>query len=542
MIKDVKQYLNIVGNRLGKAFSLEEFGIEEELEFWSLAAEHMSRKNIPAFTDLVQWIDLLYAAPVHFVYKLDEEKKLILHRRHIISENILPDNGDNKMPHEQSPQQKEFIQKFEHQVQNIEKKMECSEDFKEHGVSSHSIGQCEHIPLYQKTGEVWGVYFIGPYTKCPEIIAPKLTIVSRLVSNWMIRLESEESNPTREYDDRIKNVVSDLGTGKLNTNKLANLSLRYVVNSLNAGSGIIGEIRDGKVTVITSVNYDEETGEELNEKSGSKYFVSDGDKVTLSAEGEGLLNPDGLKQYFWNFKGSEATGFIMVFHSGKDPVHDIEPILPDIRNSVGRLLDYRDENIRFSDKYLDTYYEMLRAVEKTREKTRYHTPRMVAFVERFGLFFGLENDEMKIIRKTARLHDIGYVGTLGLDSKKTVGGELSHPIVGAEIIKLLPVEDAVVEGIRTHHEWVNGEGSPSRLKGDQIPWTGKIIAVFEYVVDFIESHAGDTSKTPEEWTKTLCKGIMERADINFDMVLVPTVIQLIQTMGWEACSALGVEE
>lgn len=542
MIKDVKQYLNIVGNRLGKAFSLEEFGTEDELEFWSLAAEHMSRKNIPAFTDLVQWIDILYAAPVHFVYKLEEDKKLILHRRHIISENILPDNGDNKMPHEQSPQQKEFIQKFEHQVQNIEKKMDWSDEFKEHGVSSHSIGQCEHIPLYKKNGDIWGVYFIGPYTKCPESIAPKLTIVSRLISNWMIRLESEESNPTREYDNRIKKVVSDLGTGKLNTNKLANLSLRYVVNSLNAVQGIVGEIRNGQIHIITSVNYDEAVVELFSEKGGSELFSQEGDQVTLSDSGAGVLNPENLKTYFWDFKGADATGFIMVFHSGKEPVHNIEPILPDIRKSVARLLDYRDENIRFSDKYLDTYYEMLRAVEKTRDKTRYHTPRMVAFVERFGMFFGLENDEMKIIRKTARLHDIGYVGTLGLDSKKTVGGELSHPIVGAEIIELLPVEEVVVEGIRTHHEWVNGEGSPNRLKGEQIPWTGKIIAVFEYVVDFIESNASDTSKTPDEWTKALCKGIMERADINFDMVLVPTVIQLIQALGWEACTTLGVEE
>lgn len=71
MIKDVKSYINTVSNRLSKAFSMEAFGIEEQLGFWELSAEHFSRKQTPAFTDIVNWMDHLYRAPVHFVYKLE---------------------------------------------------------------------------------------------------------------------------------------------------------------------------------------------------------------------------------------------------------------------------------------------------------------------------------------------------------------------------------------------------------------------------------------------------------------------------------------
>jgi hypothetical protein len=57
----------------------------------------------------------------------------------------------------------------------------------------------------------------------------------------------------------------------------------------------------------------------------------------------------------------------------------------------------------------------------------------------------------------------------------------------------------------------------------------------------VETHGDDSSRTEDEWMEILSKGVMERADIEFDMVLIPTAIQLLQALGWEACVSLGVE-
>jgi HD-GYP domain-containing protein (c-di-GMP phosphodiesterase class II) len=166
---------------------------------------------------------------------------------------------------------------------------------------------------------------------------------------------------------------------------------------------------------------------------------------------------------------------------------------------------------------------------------------MMAFVQRFGMIFGLEDDEMDIITLTAKLHDIGYVGAMSIEPGKTIGGEFEHPVIGAKLIEQLAIDADVVEGIKTHHEWINGSGSPNGLTADQISWSGKIVGLFEYVIDFIETNATDKSKTDEEWIELLSKGLIERADAEFDMVLIPTAIQLLQAMGWEQCVALGVE-
>ena len=202
MSKDVKDYLSIIGNRLGKAFSLDEFGLEEELEFWALSAEHMSRKQTPTFQDIISWIDLLYNAPVHFVYKKVDDS-LILNKRQLITENLLKDKKIKIKDASLEAQRSQFIQDFESQLQNLETKRQWDDDFKEHGISAHTIGNCEHIPLYKKNGEFWGIYVVGPFLKSPENMASKFSIISRLLSGWLIDLDERESKSIEKYQNQI---------------------------------------------------------------------------------------------------------------------------------------------------------------------------------------------------------------------------------------------------------------------------------------------------------------------------------------------------
>ncbi|SMO34545.1 HD-GYP domain-containing protein [Gracilimonas mengyeensis] len=540
MIKDVKTYIHTVGNRLSKAFSIEEFGLEEQLDFWELSAEHVSRKETPSFTDIVSWMDMLYRAPVHFVYQLEDEK-LVLSRRHVITENLLNTQaGRRTASGSQSVQEKELLQNFEHQLQNLEKKMSMDEVFREHGITAHSIGQCEHIPLFDNDGDLWGIYCAGPYIKSPEQITPKLSIVGRLLSRWLISLDEEEDKPQKDYESRIEEVTANLGSGKLNTEALMQLNLKYLLNSVKADSGCVFEFMGGGHKVLASSGFSEDELAEftqvenvLVQEATDKVKVTEAGRKWFEARGE---NPDVLY-----FKGEHHSGFILLFNSADTPRFKVSDILDDIRNSFASILDYRYQNEKFSEKLTHVYYTMLRAIERSRSKTIHHTPRMIAFVERFGLLFGLEDEEMARIKRTAKLHDIGYVGASSIESGKSIGGELTHPLIGANMVEQLAVHPDITEGIKTHHEWVNGNGTPGGLKAEEIPWSGKIIGVFEYVVDFVETHKDDDSKSGDEWIEALSKGIMERADVEFDMVLIPTVIQLIQALGWEGCVNLGVD-
>ena len=518
MIKDVKEYLSTVGNRLSKAFSVEGFGTEKELEFWSLSAEHMSRKEPPSFPDIAKWIDMLYRAPVHIVYR-KEGDNLVLSRRHLFVENLLKKEGGTSDKKDFSVEEKQFIQDFENQMGNLEKKRAWDEDFSAHGISSHTIGNCEHIPIYDTDGENWGVYVVGPFIKSPDLMVPKLSIVGRILAIWLVRLNEEEEMARNKYQESIDEVASNLGTGALNTEGITHLILSYLTNKVNAKSGLVVELIEEKPKIISSLNISgKEAKEVIKEITDSK------------------------RELYIPFKAENSNGFIWIDVDSTNPDVGIESLKKPLSDTVGDLISYREDNLVFSNQLLETYYKMLRAIEKSRDKTQYHTPRLIAFVERFGIFFGLEEIEIDRIKLTAKLHDIGYVGATSISSSFSIDSEMSHPITGAKMVNQLPIHKDVIKGIETHHEWVNGQGTPYGLEGDKIPWSGKIISVFEFIVDFIETYEHSDAGKEEELIQLLNNNLIERADKQFDMVLIPTVIQLIQMLGWEGCKSLGVNE
>lgn len=527
MIKDVRTYLNTVGKRISQAFSVEEFDTESELEFWSLSAEHMSRKKPPSFKSIVEWIDILYRAPVHIVYKKVEDD-LVLFKRSVNQENIIKEKRDDDKNTELTEVEKKVINDFEQQVQNLQNKKKWYPEYKEHGVSSHSIGSCEHIPIYKKDGEIWGVYIVGPHTKCPEVITPKLSIVGRLLSIWLIRLEKEEEGTKKDYQTKMEGIVSDLGSGALNTEGITRLFLRYFLHAQKNETGGMFEIQNEKISLISSINLtDNQIKVIIDYAIGQNFELND--------------NSD-LKDFeFYPFQGKESKGFFISLISEHDSGFETGKLKKETAELFGKLLDYRNQNTKFSEELIESYYVLLRTFEQNREKTKFHTPRLIAFVEKFGMIFGLEEGELEIIRATAKLHDIGYVGALSVETEQSIGSELNHPLTGYKLVDQLPIHDDIKKGLLTHHEWVSGEGTPFGISGDEIQWTGKVVGIFEFIVDFVETNLNDTSKSDDEWIELLSKSIIERADKQFDMVIVPTVIQLIQMLGWQNCCKLGVD-
>ncbi len=528
-MKDVKSYLNLVGSRIGKAFSLQEFSIEDELKFWSHSAEHMSRAEPPSFRDIVRWMDLLYKAPVHIVYR-KQENELFLFKRFVNLENLLGKDSRNDL----NENEKEALSTFEQQVQNLQQKKKWYPELSEHGISSNSVGNCEHIPLYDENSEVWGLYIVGPNTRCPEAIVPRISIVGRLLFTWLSNIEKEEEGQKNNYRDKMSEIVSELGSGALNIDSMSRFFLRFLLSKYESDAGCIIETSGGSSNLVYS--------EQLTEEQIAS-FISENEDVLKEKDSEGveiIESPQIGKMTSISFSENGVSGVILLKGDGQnlDVNNDLNSF---ISNQIGRLLDFRNSNNAFTNYLLETYYQMLRSIEQQREKTAYHTPRIIAFVERFAMVFGLDESETEILKLSAKLHDIGYVGSISIEAESSIGSELTHPLTGYKLIDQLPVHDDVKSGVLTHQEWVNGEGSPQGLDASEISWTGKIIGIFEYIVEFIESNKDDDSKSGEEWMEQLSQNIIERADLQFDMVIVPTVIELVKMLGWEMCVQLGTE-
>ena len=123
--------------------------------------------------------------------------------------------------------------------------------------------------------------------------------------------------------------------------------------------------------------------------------------------------------------------------------------------------------------------------------------RVFELCKSLGQTLKLSPDQQQSLEVAAWLHDIGLVGAPRQlirrwqhTSKDLNEAETQviqhHPVLGQELAGFMHGLSGVGETIRAHHERFDGTGYPDRLRGEAIPWLGRLLAV---AVAFAESNA-----------------------------------------------------
>ncbi len=138
----------------------------------------------------------------------------------------------------------------------------------------------------------------------------------------------------------------------------------------------------------------------------------------------------------------------------------------------------------------------------------------------------------------ARLHDIGKIAVpdrILLTSKELQEAERhfisTHTVIGAELLAKsnIPQLRMAEEIARHHHEWWNGEGYPSKLRGKRIPIHARIVALAD-VFDAL-TH-GRPFSDPWPMDKAL-EEIRARKGTQFDPELTDLFLDLIAKLRTE---------
>ncbi len=120
------------------------------------------------------------------------------------------------------------------------------------------------------------------------------------------------------------------------------------------------------------------------------------------------------------------------------------------------------------------------------DSTGEHAQRVGRIAACLGRGLDLSEETVELLRRAAPLHDIGHVAVS--DSILLKQGKLTpeefevmklHTTVGGEILgrsrsELLRMSEEIA---LSHHEWWDGSGYPSGLKGEEIPLSARITAV-----------------------------------------------------------------
>jgi len=173
-----------------------------------------------------------------------------------------------------------------------------------------------------------------------------------------------------------------------------------------------------------------------------------------------------------------------------------------------------------------------RAAEYRDNETGLHIIRMSKMAALLGKAAGMSDYESDILLNASPMHDIGKIGIadkillkpgkLEADEWETMQ---THAQIGADILSGddSDLMEMAHEIALTHHEKWNGKGYPNKLKGEDIPLSGRVTAIAD-VFDALTSERPYKKAWSVEKTVTL---ITEESGQHFDPRLVALFLKML---------------
>jgi hypothetical protein len=341
------------------------------------------------------------------------------------------------------------------------------------------------------------------------------------IGDTEIRVIEEEFSATIEWHQQEPFITTKIPLDKIQTEKsIKSLETLYqvgrAINSIQTVEELLDQIAESLLTVFSDVKRVcillNENGKDLEPKTiktktdiPSQPFEISWSIVNAAVKEEVCILANDASHDI-RFRGSESILALNLRSVMCAPLVNKGTVLGVIYLDSGEKPDCFDENdvallsalasqsavaIDNSRLYEDiqkAYHEAILALMNTVEAkdpyTRGHSQRVSRYAFGIARERGLSEEESKMIKTAAELHDIGKIGVRDLiigknSSLSTTEFDLmkDHVLTGENIIRPIEYLSFVLPMIRHHHERYDGLGYPDGLKGDGIPLGAKIIGV-----------------------------------------------------------------
>ena len=192
----------------------------------------------------------------------------------------------------------------------------------------------------------------------------------------------------------------------------------------------------------------------------------------------------------------------------------------------------RERTQAMQEAQFEIVYRLGRASEYRDNETGNHVRRVSMVAEAIARAAGYDDDFCRLIQAASPMHDVGKIGISDLIMLKPGGFTdeefsimQSHVTIGGEILANSKSEvlQLAHEITLTHHEKYNGKGYPEGLVGEEIPVSGRIVAIAD-VFDALTSERPYKKAWPID--KAVALIVREKGE-HFDPVLVDAFVSVI---------------
>ncbi|MHB1126242.1 MAG: diguanylate cyclase [Bacillota bacterium] len=183
------------------------------------------------------------------------------------------------------------------------------------------------------------------------------------------------------------------------------------------------------------------------------------------------------------------------------------------------------------DAYLSTIYTLAAAINARDNYTYQHSEMVTLYSIALAEALGLSEENKKVVRHAAMLHDIGKIGipeyilnkpgSLSQDEREVIE---RHVTIAEAIVNQTPFLRSVAPIILHHHESYDGKGYPLGLKGEDIPLESRVLAL----ADAFHAMTSDRPYRRAMPSEDAIQQLSLLAGTQFDPNLVPMFIRLLK--------------
>lgn len=170
--------------------------------------------------------------------------------------------------------------------------------------------------------------------------------------------------------------------------------------------------------------------------------------------------------------------------------------------------------------YFDTVGALVGALDASDPYTRGHSDRVMTYSEEIAKELNIDKEFIRMIKFGALLHDIGKIGISGDIIRKPARLTeeeyeiiMKHPEIGGSILTNVDFLKSARKLVMYHHERLDGNGYPYKLKGKDIPLGVRILQVSDVFDALSSERPYRKALKPEEALEIMICDIGKHFDI-----------------------------